>query len=405
MRSVISVTTTVLIAAVFTIMGMGPAFAGPSEAVGYVKARQNADGGFSEPDAASDVRLTCWSVIAGAAAGEDPASWRNGGTGADEYLANEAEKLTELLDIELVTCALAESGSDPRDVKGRNLVSLINAHLAEDGRIGKNLEEHCWGMIALKAADEQVSSKSVGWLVSQQREDGGWADSDDSLVRDTAIAMEALVATGEAETDVMEASLLLLRERMSTGGGFAASTGETNAQLTGSVMRGLYAAGDDPASSAWTSQGGNPVSYLNGLQAADGHERYSSGAESQPALTTAMAVPAMLGKHLPLDAPQGVATLGPGEPGSPVRDLGTAGVGMKPSAAALEKKPKSGEDATLTVIPGSSAGAVAKRTSWFSSLWLFLILCLAYAIVLIVVALIVSSAVSRGNRPAFPGGP
>jgi hypothetical protein len=39
---------------------------GASEALTYIKANQNSDGGFSEPDAASDTLTTCWALIAGA---------------------------------------------------------------------------------------------------------------------------------------------------------------------------------------------------------------------------------------------------------------------------------------------------------------------------------------------------
>ena len=43
---------------------------GAPDAINYIKARQGTDGGFAEPDAASDGTTTCWAMFAGASAGE-----------------------------------------------------------------------------------------------------------------------------------------------------------------------------------------------------------------------------------------------------------------------------------------------------------------------------------------------
>jgi hypothetical protein len=43
---------------------------GPAEAVTYLKARQADDGGFAETESETDPFVTCWTVIAGKAAGK-----------------------------------------------------------------------------------------------------------------------------------------------------------------------------------------------------------------------------------------------------------------------------------------------------------------------------------------------
>ncbi|MBK5092454.1 MAG: hypothetical protein JJE48_02940 [Actinobacteria bacterium] len=395
----------------------GLAYAGVNEAASYLKGRQNADGGLSEPDESSSGILTGWTILAGLSSISsisDPADWYEAGAAAVEYVNAAASEATALTDLELYALALSEAGTDPRNASGKNLLSLIKAHIGDDGKIGKSLDEHCWGIISLVSAGEKVPTKSTNWLVSKQREDGGWADSSKDIVRQTALGVEALVAAGEADADIIRKALKLLREKMSSDGGFAGTTKATDGQLTASVVRAIYAAGDDPASTSWTFEGANPVSFLNSLQAPDGHYRYSSGVESQPAMTTAMVLPALSGKHFPLTAKGVKAPLeGEDTQGEPVHDLGTEGAeaeagseptGSEPTGSEVEPASSSNESAVETGGPaisrvnGASAGAIGQKATWFGGLWLFLIICVAYLVVLAVAALITGKLVSPEKR-------
>ena len=414
-----SLRSAILITLLVTLLSMpvsGLAYAGVNEGVSYLKGRQNADGGFSEPDESSSGILTGWTILAGFSSIKDPTGWYEAGEAAVKYVYAAASEETALTDLELYALALSEAGTDPLSASGENLLSLIKAHIGDDGKIGKSLDEHCWGIISLVSAGEKVPTKSTNWLVSKQREDGGWADKSEDIVRQTALGVEALVAAGEADTDIIRKALKLLREKMSSDGGFAGKTKATDGQLTASVVRAIYAAGDDPASTSWTFEGANPVSFLNSLQAPDGHYRYSSGVDSQPAMTTAMVLPALSGKHFPLSA-EGVkaALVGEDTQGEPVHDLGTEGAeaeaeagseptGSEPTGSEVEPASSSNESAVETGGPaisrvnGASAGAIGQKATWFGDLWLFLIICVAYLVVLAVAALIAGKLGSPGKR-------
>jgi hypothetical protein len=387
------------------------AHAGVNEGISYLKARQNPDGGFSEPGEGSSGVLTSWTILAGLSSIKDPSGWDAVRQAAVKNIYLSANELTGLVDIELYTLALSEAGADPRNVSGKNLVSLVNAHVGDDGMIGKSLDEHCWGIISLVVAGEKVQVKSTGFLAAKQREDGGWGDSDADIVRQTALSVEALVAAGEADADIIKKALKFLRDRMGSDGGFVGASKASDAPLTATVVRSIYAAGDDPASPSWTFEGSSPITFLNSLQAPDGHYEYSSGVESQPAMTTAMVLPALAGKHFPLSAKgaKALLTVKEGE-GKPIHDLGTAGAKAEAGApqANAEKGPASsstqtavqGQESALTGSNGASAGAFGRKATWFSGLWLFLIVCTAYVVILLAAGLVAGKIASPKKRTA-----
>jgi iron complex transport system substrate-binding protein len=336
---------------------------GPAEALAYIKARQAVSGGFAEPDAEPDGTTTSWAMLAGSSAGENVLEWKNQGEGPLEYLQTQAQSLSRLDDIELYTLALAEAGADPHDLGGKDLIALISAHVKEDGMIGDNTSQHCWGMIALQAAGEAVPPKSTGWLVEHQRADGGWGESDKVVIADTGVAVEALVAVGEEENAAIEPAMKFLRGKMGPEGGFAGASGKPDTSLTSAVVRAIYASSQDPGSEQWTWHGSNPVTFLDSMQAADGHYQFSKGVESQPTMTTSKAVPAVSGKHFPLTD---TATVDVSKGGQ--RD------GSTPSDSASE--------ADAARSRRLSASGTANAGAGLAGIWLFLMVCGAYVLTL-----------------------
>ena len=361
--------------------------AGAPDALNYIKARQGSDGGFAEPDAASDGTTTCWAMLAGSSAGEQVSTWKNGGKTPLDFLQSQAAGLTKLEDIELYTLALAEAVADPRNFAGKNLVSLILAHVKSDGRIGDSMAQHCWGLIALAAAGEAAPPKSDTWLVEQQRADGGWGESDAVVVADTGLAVEALTGIGQLDQGVSAQSMKLLKTKIGPAGGFSSGKGPENSMLTASVMRAIYAAGQDPSSDSWSFHGNTPAKFMASMQAADGHYQFSKGTESQPAMTTSTAVTADVEKHFPLvPETQGIDTSSGG-----VKDLGTQGAAIVP---AQESQPTS----TTTAGAPTASGTAAAQTT-FSGLWLFLIICAVYVVALAVAALIAAKLYQPPGAP------
>lgn len=387
--------TACLAISAMAVISTAPAAAtGAADAIAYLKAKQGADGGFAEPEASSDVATTCWALLAGTSAGEKAMGWTNGGVDPLKFLESESVSLSRLGDMEMVALALAEAGGDPRNLAGKNLVALIEAH-AKDGKIGGTIAEHCWGMLALTAAKEKLPDNSEGWLVANQRADGGWGESESVVIADTALAVEALAGTGSAENSVTDSALKFLRSKMGADGGFAGPTGGSNSQLTASVVRAVYAAGEDPSSGRWSAGGNSPVKFLGSMQAADGHYAYSRGVESQPAMTSAMAAVGASGKYFPLAA---ATSQEQGATGT--HDLGATGAGMVPAQASSGSTPAPGTNG----IVGKAEASGTASASGSGGLLLFLIVCAIYVIALGVAALI-AAKLYQPKGSAFQGPP
>jgi len=377
---------------------------GTAEALAYVKARQGLDGGFAEPGAASDTSTTCWAMLAGSAAGEQVLAWSRGGETPLKYLESQSASLVKLSDIELFTLALASAGADPRNFTGKDLVSLIESGVKSDGQIGSTVAEHCRGLLALASAKAKPAAASTTWLLQHQRTDGGWGENDAVLVQDTALAVEALVGLDMAEASVVDPAMKLLRDKIGSDGGYG-QKGVSNVDVTSTVVQAICATGQDPASEAWSFHGNSPAAYLQSMQAADGHYQYSKGTESQPAMTTATAVPASAGKPFPL--PTQAAAAAPVE--TKVHDLGTVGAGATPGrqgeSSARAQVPLTQEESIVT----SNTGGSASTTGGIGGLWLFLIMCAAYIAALAVAALIAAKLyeprAAIAGAPAVPAPP
>ncbi|MBU1672050.1 MAG: terpene cyclase/mutase family protein [Actinobacteria bacterium] len=402
--AVLLITALLVSGAAFTLALPPVAVAGPAEGVTYLRSRQTEDGGFAEPESESDPFVTCWAVIAGKAAGQDPLSWKKGANGPGEYLSAEASSITELSEVELLALALATAGSDPRDVEGTNLVTMIKAHLADDGMIGETLEEHCWGMIALAACGEAVPASCTEWLAGQQREDGGWGDYDDELVLATSVAVEALVAGGEARTSAVDRAMALLKSKIEPDGGFSSASESSDALTTSMAISAIVAAGGNPSSAEYSFQGNSPAAYLASLQAADGHYKLDAEDEMEPVMVTAMAVPAAAGKALPLGGTSPGTSTTTTTGGSPTLvELGRVGASSSAAGSSTTVSP-GGPGVSLKVEPGAQAGASATTGTGHASFWFFLALCGVYIVVLAAVAIVVALVarprhVTKGSDP------
>lgn len=346
----------------------------------YLRTVQSSDGGFSEPGAGSELGLSCWCVMAGTAAGEDAGSWKlqGGSSTARDYLVSQAGSDMSLTDTELLTLALARCGADPRKASGRDLVALIKSYAGDDGKLGEGLEQHCLGMMALRAAGEQMPAVSIDWLLSQQGGEGAWDKEGGSVTAATALAAETLSSTGGTGTEAVEKGLKYLRTKMVDDGGFPERSGQSDSQETARVVRAIVAAGQKPSDKAWDSHGSTPESYLQSMQSSDGRQAFSKGVESEPSMTTALATLAFAGKSLSA----GTATVETNATTGAVHDDGTTGAGM-----VAGKGPPVGEstkpDADGTDLRSASGGAFGRRAGWFSGLYAFLAVCAFYLVMLV----------------------
>lgn len=289
-------------------------------ALDYMHACQRSDGGFAEKGgSASSDPLTAWTMVAISAAGEDCNQWKMGGKSPADFLARNPASWRTTTDYARTLLAVKAAGRDPRSFAKVDLVAKIQAGVTDRGadgdQIGPYVNSHVWGMIALSAAGQPVTSREVKWLVAQQNADGGWgwAPGLASDTNDTAAAVEALIAAGQsADSNSVSRALTFIRSKQLADGGFAYSGSKSDADSTAWVVQALLASGQPPDRQLKGAR--DPLSCLRSLQSADGSVKYSAVSATNPLLVTVQAVPALCGHALPFVRPTPAAAMTPWKP-------------------------------------------------------------------------------------------
>ena len=258
---------------VVTVIAASPAANGAR----FLAARELPSGGFAEAGGAAYPQLTAWAVLGLRAAG---------GRGSDEtdrFLAAHERELTSATDVALV--AMAER--DPS-----RLLARLRGMQQPSGSIGRLVNGTAWGVIALRAAGERPRAKTIRWLLARQTRAGGWGWNGAPDSNDTAAVVQALRAVGVRGRPIRRALAFLLRYR-NRDGGFELTHGRgSDAQSTAWAVQAFVAAGKPPPRGALT--------YLRGLQRADGSFRYSRQYATTPVWVTAQVLPALARKPFPL---------------------------------------------------------------------------------------------------------
>jgi len=296
------------------VMAAGyPHAAGSTEVSGaldYLRGQQGTDGKIG------DFATSAWAVMAIAAAGEDPHSWKvSSNPSIVDYLAANAGGASATNDYSRMILAIAAADEDPTSFGGRNFLSLLQA--AYDGtQIGDSslLNDDFWGVMALVAAGEDPASAaiqdSMAFIIANQNADGGWSwgVGSDSDVDDTAAAIMALIAAGKpAGSAPITKALAYIKSTQMGNGGFK-SWGKISSATDSWGIDSIVAAGQDPTGAGWKSGGGkDPVDNLLTFRNADGSFNWTSASPSNKALMTSYAITALLGTPYP------VAVLPPGE--------------------------------------------------------------------------------------------
>lgn len=241
----------------------------------YLASRQQADGGFAEPAAASFPELTAWAVLGLRARGAD--------TGAAlPYLVAHENELTTATSIALVAVAEAALGRDP------------DALLARLGTEPHAVNEAVWMILARRQARRAAPRVVVNYILRSQTRNGGfsWRRGVAADSNDTAFAVEALRAGGVRGRPITRA-LAFLRKFQNRDGGFELANGRgSDAQSTAVAIQAFVAVGVKPP--------GRAFSYLARLRRADGSYRYNARYVATPVWVTSQVLPALLRKSLPL---------------------------------------------------------------------------------------------------------
>ena len=355
-----------LIVTAFALALALPALADGASAVAWLKAQQNADGGFGAP--ASSAGATADVLLAAAATGENGLNWaQGGGATARAFLEANAGALAKAGETSKVILALVASGLNPRDLGGVDLVALLESLAGEEGRIGGEGEfvnEHAYAMIALRSVGRPLPAGAVEYLLERQIADGSWSWNGDTTAgsgdnNTAAMALVALSAAGvPADHAQVQKTLAFFREQQNEDGGFpyvkpSPWGTDSDANSTAVVMWALKAVGEDPAGVDWKVQGRDgfsPLDRLRALQNANGAFRWQDAIPDDNFAATVQAVVALELKTLPL------ATMNVGEAPAPAPAAGEP-TAAPPVAGEPDVLPETGANLWLQAFALLAGGA------------------------------------------------
>jgi len=276
------------------------------DALDWLALQQQPDGSF--PAAfGHNAGVTCDVVFALASAGRSPNDWVvAGGPSVMDYLESVAsEYATTGANTGKLTLAAICGGRNPEEFGGLDLLAQLQASYDDGtGMYGSGLSDHMWTLVAMKALHQPLSAPARDWLASQQQGEGGFDASGWGTDTDTtALAIEALVATGEPPTsDVIVDALGYLQSQQSPTGGFPSTNvwgPASNANSTAYVIQSLVAVRENPLAVRWTVDGATPMDDLLSFQAASGAFEWQTGS-GEGVMATAQAIPALMGNQLPV---------------------------------------------------------------------------------------------------------
>jgi hypothetical protein len=274
-----------------------------SDALDYLRTQLDTDGKIV------DFSTSAWAVMAIAAAGENPDTWKDGSNPSIvEYLEANVSSATTATDYSRMILAIAAAGEDPTIFGGTNFLSLLQAEYTSN-QIGDPalLNDDFWGIMALVAAGDPSSDTiiqdSINFVLANQGGDGGWSwgVGQDSDVDDAAAAIMALLAAGEsASSTAIVNALAYIKSTQMANGGFE-SWGSTNSGTDSWGIASIAAAGQDPTDTSWQSGSGNdPVDDLLTFQNVDGSFNWTAETPSNLSLMTSYAIPALVGEPYPV---------------------------------------------------------------------------------------------------------
>jgi len=280
-----------------------------TRALAWLRTQQQDDGsfniGFGHP-----AGVTCDVALAIAASGGDPAAWRSTADkpSITEYLATHGDEYaTDTASTAKLIVTLAAAGLNPQAFAGTDWIARLQSFSDGAGTYDKGTVGQAWAILALSAARRPVPAGALTALRSYQLESGAWASAFGPDNDITSYALQALIAGGEPKgSPTMGKALTFLHGQQNDDGGFPAIKPsewgtDTNGNSTASVIMALIAVGENPVGAQWSKAGRSPVMALSDLQAADGEIEFQPGV-GNPLLATAQAIPALLGKTLPLRA-------------------------------------------------------------------------------------------------------
>lgn len=251
-----------------------------SDALGYLKTQQSPNGGFGS-------EFTTIKVVFALAAARRPVSFLTSvsDTTPLDYLATRAVTYTHDTTGTLfpgragmLAVAVVAGDDDPYNFGGMDVINELAAtYHPATGAYSTTASpagtiNQLWAILGLAAAQETVPVSATDFLIGLQEADGGWGYGFGGDVDVTAMVLQALIASGNADPThaKVQEGLDFMRNTQADSGGWEGWSG-LSADSTASAIQALVAAGYTPATESWaTASGRTPHDDLIGLQAADG---------------------------------------------------------------------------------------------------------------------------------------
>lgn len=277
-------------------------------AVAWLQSQQADDGGFVGLSEESDPGATVDAIIALAAAEESGTDTGDAIDRAVGYLGSGDIALVYLQtgvgQAAKLVLGLVAAGEEPSGFAHVDPLSIIPFGVdAETGLYGTGVYDHALAVQALAATGGEIPQAAVDAFAAAQSENGGWAfdASSDPAMADsntTAVSIQALVAAGHGDSDLVMKGLAYLDSVWTDGGAAYNHLPDTlpDANSTALVTQALAATGADIS---------EHLAVLATFQNASGAFHYNADDTSDNLFATLQAIPAM-------------ATAGAGSPATPV---------------------------------------------------------------------------------------
>lgn len=195
--------------------------------------------------------------------------------------------------------ALVASGVEDLKIGTATPLDLVLAGQdAETGLFGFGIYDHAYALMALAATDTEVPANAISFLATVQAENGGFAWDgalDEAMVdsNTTAMVVQALVAVGEGDSDVVTSAVAYLKLNINEQGATYSIGGETDGSSTALVAMALLSVGEDEAASQL-------ITALEAFQNASGAYHWVGSDPTDSAITTMQVIPVTFGVTMPV---------------------------------------------------------------------------------------------------------
>lgn len=273
-------------------------------ATAWLLSQQRGDGSFPGFSGESDPGTTLDALVALVAADQAGIDTGSATDDAIAYLGSDdtARVYTEtgVGQAAKLVLGLIAAGQDPRDIGGVDPLAIVEqGQDGDSGIYGTGIFDHALAIMALTSAGVEVPASAFAALASTQAENGGWAfdastDPASADTNTTALVVQALVASGNGDSELMEPAVAYLQSSItSTGAVYAVSEGAiADANSTALVLQAMIVTEND-----------NTATLENALttyQGPSGAFFYQGSDPTDNLFSTVQAIPALAGLALPV---------------------------------------------------------------------------------------------------------